>query len=63
MDFFGYSFLKFGLLVLFHFDLFFDLFQIVINIFGVMQLLQFEISFEESNLQSVTEFYLLVFQE
>ena len=57
------SLLYFGLLVLFHLDLLLYLLQIVIDIFGMMQLLQFEISLEESNLQSVTEFNLLVFQE
>ena len=44
-------------------DLVLDLFQVVVDVLGVVQLLRFKIPFEHRDLQSVTELYFLVFYE
>jgi len=59
----GDGLLYLGFLVLLHFDLLLYLLEVVVDIFGVVQLLQPEVPFKEGYLQPVTEFYLLVFQQ
>ena len=65
MDLFIDSFLNLGLFLPFFFmlEVLFDLLDVVVDVLGMVEFLNSEVSFEEGNLQPIAELYFLILDE
>lgn len=65
MDLFIDSFLNLGLFLPFFFmlEVLFDLLDVVVDVLGMVEFLNSEVSFEQGNLQPIAELYFLILDE